>query len=80
MIAAGDFIIIVMLVLHFCGHTQLLDQWYINNPADGVLIARAIKVGLPIFDIEKDKSYETGHVVPEADREIKGTLPSELAK
>ena len=29
---------------------------------------------------EKEKSYELGHVVPEADREIKGTLPIELAK
>ena len=74
----GFFVIILLtvgvsfftVVLQYCGHYNMMVRWFSENPTDGHLVARAIKVGLLIDQVVSKAGVEVGAVVPEADREV----------
>ena len=61
----------------------MMMQWYLENPRDGIVIARSIKIGLPPEQSEEeaknDDKVPLGVVIPEADREVSKS-PIALAK
>ena len=49
----------------------MMMQWYKENPSDGLRVARAMRVGIPVkHDTRLVAGEVLGHAVPEADREI----------
>lgn len=60
----------------------MMMKWYQEHPIDGIEVARSISVGLPP-DTEAQQTEvnqpQVGHIVPEADREVK-KVPLSIAR
>ena len=61
----------------------MMMKWYLEHPIDGIEVARSISVGLPPDDTEGQQTevnqLQVGHIVPEADREVK-KVPLSIAR
>ena len=63
--------LIINTPTQYMSYYLMMMQWYKENPSDGLRVARAMRVGLPLKDDTRLVDGEIlGHAVPEADREI----------
>ena len=69
-------ILILLTLVQYCCHYSMMIKWYRENPLDGKQIARSIQVGLPPEGDANGPHDDSGivskgHIVPEADREVR---------
>ena len=74
-IQVGSGCLMVLTILQYFSHYNMMMRWYDENPIDGQEVARSISVGLPPeapdpILLSHNRQPQIGHIVPEADREV----------